>query len=127
MSAMGRFRWSAIASCLVVSTACGKSEAPAPSPALRAEAQELFASRCTACHGAQGAGDGPASAGLSPKPAKFSDSSWQKSVTDQHIEKVIQQGGAAVGKSAAMPGNPDLADKPELLAAVRYHVRSLKR
>lgn len=34
-------------------------------------------------------------------------------------------GGAAVGRSPSMPGNPDLMSKPEVVAALVAHVRSL--
>jgi mono/diheme cytochrome c family protein len=104
--------------------------APAPATAAppadaRKQAEEVFATRCTPCHGSKGAGDGPASAGLTPKPRNFQDPAWQSSVTDDHIEKVISYGGAAVGKSPAMPPNPDLADKP-VIPALRAYIRSLK-
>jgi len=91
----------------------------------RAEAQEIFATRCTPCHGSTGGGDGPASAGLTPPPRNFHDKAWQSAVTDNHIEQIIQYGGAAVGKSPAMPSNPDLMSKPEVVAALREYVRNL--
>jgi mono/diheme cytochrome c family protein len=90
-----------------------------------AEAARLFNERCTTCHGPQGAGDGPASAGLTPPPRNFQDPSWQHSVTDEHIEKIIQYGGAAVGRSPMMPSNPDLMSKPAVVAALRAHIREL--
>ena len=109
--------------------------APAPVPAApaagaataQAEAEKIFSERCVTCHGANGAGDGPASAGLVPKPRNFQDPSWQKSVSDQHIEQIVQYGGAAVGKSPAMPANPDLTSKPEVVAALRAHIRSFSK
>ncbi|MBK7973154.1 MAG: c-type cytochrome [Deltaproteobacteria bacterium] len=91
------------------------------------EAQEIFAMRCTPCHGPSGAGDGPGSAGLTPKPRNFTDPEWQKSVTDAHIENIIKFGGIAVGKSPAMPSNPDLMAKPEVVTALRELVRSFKK
>lgn len=97
-----------------------------PSAEVMKEASEIFAGRCTPCHGPQGNGDGPASAGLTPKPASFADVAWQKAVTDEHIEKVIAYGGAAVGKSPAMPPNPDLADKP-VIQGLRKHIRNLEK
>ena len=90
-----------------------------------AEAARIFSERCTTCHGPAGAGDGPASAGLTPPPRNFQDPAWQESVTDAHIEMIIQFGGAAVGRSPAMPGNPDLMSKPDVVAALRAHVREL--
>jgi mono/diheme cytochrome c family protein len=76
------------------------------------EARSVFASRCAICHGERGEGDGPAGAGLKPQPTNFRDPSWQAQVSDEHIEQVIALGGAAVGKSPAMPPNPDLAKRP---------------
>jgi len=37
------------------------------------ETQSLFQSHCSACHGTQGKGNGPASAGLEPPPTDFTD------------------------------------------------------
>jgi mono/diheme cytochrome c family protein len=98
--------------------------APADNAAV---AKELVATRCTPCHGPSGGGDGPASAGLTPKPANFAAAEWQKAVTDEHIEKIILYGGMAVGKSAAMPPNPDLGSKPEVVTALRQHLRGMKK
>ncbi len=92
-----------------------------------AEAKEIFANRCTPCHGSKGAGDGAASPGLTPKPRNFTDASWQSSVTDEHIEKIIQYGGAAVGRSPMMPGNPDLSAKPEVVSELRKLIRSFAK
>ena len=74
------------------------------------------------CHGSSGQGDGPASASLNPKPRKYADKEWQASVTDEYIEKIIKLGGAAVGKSPAMPNNPDLTD-PAVVSALKDIVR----
>ena len=87
------------------------------------KAKEIFTTRCTPCHGPEGRGDGSASAGLNPKPRDFHDVTWQKSITDDHIMNIIKVGGAGVGKSAAMPSNPDIQDKA-VLAALKDHVRS---
>jgi mono/diheme cytochrome c family protein len=97
----------------------------ATTEAARAEAEQIFRTRCVTCHGPQGAGDGPASAGLTPPPRNFQDPAWQGSVSDAHIEQIVQYGGAAVGKSAAMPANPDLMSKPEVVAELRAYVRGL--
>lgn len=101
------------------------SAAGAVSAAWREEAEQIFATRCFTCHGVTGAGDGPASAGLVPQPRNFTDPEWQKSVSDSHIEQIVLYGGAAVGRSPAMPGNPDLASKPEVVIALREYVRGL--
>lgn len=97
------------------------------SPNAQAEAQTIFTGRCVTCHGEHGTGDGPASAGLTPRPRNFQDSAWQESVTDDHIERIIVYGGAAVGKSPTMPPNPDLQNKPDVVTALRQHIRGLGR
>lgn len=93
-------------------------------PALREEGRALYESRCATCHGASGAGDGPAGAGLVPRPRDLRDAVWQQRVTDAHLDRVITGGGLAVGQSALMPPSPDLRGRPEL-AALRAHVRAL--
>jgi len=115
---------------LTASSACtksGGSSAPVISPAAKQEAAEIFSSRCTVCHGAQGAGDGPGSAGLTPKPRNFQDKAWADSVKDDYLANIIKNGGGAVGKSPAMPPNPDLAEKTEVVNALVAHVRGLAK
>ena len=105
--------------------------APAPAPAAEpavdpvAEAQEIYKNRCTVCHGATGKGDGDGSAALDPKPRDFTSADWQKEVTDEHLKKIIVYGGTAVGKAPTMPANPDLDAKPEVVAELVKHIRSL--
>ncbi len=98
--------------------------ANAPSAEAQREAADIVKNRCTPCHGPTGHGDGPASASLNPKPRNWTDKEWQKIASDEEIEKAITYGGAAVGKSAAMPANPDLQSKPEVVKALRMTVRS---
>jgi mono/diheme cytochrome c family protein len=106
--------------------AAPEKPAAGPSPEeVRAQAMQVFEQRCVTCHGPEGKGDGPGSVALTPKPRNFHDAEWQDSVTDEHIEQIIMYGGAAVGKSPMMPANPDLVSKPEIVAALRAHVRSL--
>ena len=92
-------------------------------PAAQAAAREIYASSCVSCHGATGSGDGLGAAGLPAKPANFSDAAWQARTSDQEIERAIVGGGAAVGKSPLMPANPNLATKPEVVAALRAMIR----
>jgi mono/diheme cytochrome c family protein len=95
----------------------------APDAAAQSAARELYTSTCVSCHGAAGNGDGLAAVGLPAKPANFSDAAWQKRTSDQEIERAIVGGGAAVGKSPLMPANPNLASKPEVVAALRGMIR----
>lgn len=115
----------------VVLSSCKKDSASAPKEDIPAaavtEAKEIFTNRCVSCHGQTGKGDGVAAAALNPKPRAFGDAAWQKTITDAHIEKIIVGGGAAVGKSALMPPNPDLQAKPMVVKALRAHVRSFAK
>ena len=129
MTGRNRTNWLVVSGALVLASACNtKQEAPAPAPAPVAtapaqpppaapteSAADVFKTRCTPCHGTSGKGDGPAAAALNPKPRNYTDTEWQKNVTDEQLKKTILYGGAAVGKSAAMPSQPDLEQKPEVL------------
>ena len=75
------------------------------------DGQRLFQTRCFVCHGRGGKGDGPSATGLAEKPQDLTDPNWQKSTADDRIRTVIQGGGVAIGKSAAMPPNPDLTQE----------------
>ena len=115
----------------VVPGACGKNSQPpppssgtpnsqqesGPRPAAGqpSQAQAMFNTVCVMCHGADGTGTGPAAAALNPKPRNYTDAAWQASVTDDQIKEIILKGGAGVGKSPAMPGNPQLSDHPDVL------------
>ena len=102
----------------------GGEKAASADPAVVKEAKEVWDTRCTNCHGADGKGNGPGAVALNPKPQSFGDKKWQKMTKDDHIKKVIVEGGAAVGKSEAMAANPDLKDKPEVVAELLKIVRS---
>src|SRR5262245_51698951 len=140
MTASSR-RASLLASVLVLSlcVACGgpgdRQASAAATPAAdagaafgadaRSEGKKVFEPICWTCHGMSGHGDGPASAGLEPKPRNLGDAAWQKTVTDEHIRNVVTMGGAAVGKSPAMPAQPQLKGNQAVLDALIAHVRSL--
>lgn len=101
--------------------------APPVDDAMAAKARAFYAGRCVPCHGTSGRGDGPTGKVLDPHPRNFTDRAWQRSVTDQHIEKVILQGGPSVGKSPLMPAHGDLASDRALLAAMRRMIRDFGR
>ena len=118
----------------VLVSACGKNSEPPPptsgSPNAKPEsgpgrprsaggtplqAEQMFATVCVTCHGADGSGKGPAAEALNPKPRNYTDPQWQASVTDDEIKDIILKGGQGVGKSPMMPGQPQLKDQPEVL------------
>lgn len=93
----------------------------------KAAAKKIFEARCVACHGASGKGDGPGAKGLKPPPRDYSDAQWQASVTDAQLKQTILAGGLAVGKSALMPGNPDLKGKDAVLNGLVQIIRDFKK
>jgi mono/diheme cytochrome c family protein len=89
----------------------------------QADGQRLFQTRCFVCHGRDGKGDGPSATGLAEKPQDLTDANWQRTTSDDRIRSVIQGGGPAIGKTGAMPPNPDLAQ--EQIQSLVAFVRSL--
>lgn len=96
------------------------------SAAAKGAARVLFAERCVTCHGDSGKGDGPAGKALNPKPRSFADAGWQAKATNDHLRKVIVEGGTAVGMSALMPPNADLKQKPDVVDGLVAIIRGFK-
>jgi mono/diheme cytochrome c family protein len=88
------------------------------------DARAVMEDRCAVCHGENGDGQGPAAGSLSPQPRDFHDRKWQKSVSDETLRRAIVLGGSAVGLSASMPANPDLAERPDVVAALVKQIRA---
>ncbi len=108
--------------------ACSKKEGTGSSTAaITPEAEEVFTTRCSTCHGTDGTGSGPAAANLNPKPRNYTDSAWQASVTDDYLRNVIVKGGAANGKSPLMPPNPDLEGKNAVVDGLVAKIRSFRK
>lgn len=101
----------------------GSAAGGAPTAEARAQAAEIWDSRCAACHGGDGRGDGPGAEALRPRPVNFRRTNWQKAVTDDQIAKAIVEGGGAVGLSNQMPANPDLEDDSAVVKALVARVR----
>ena len=80
----------------------------------------LFAGRCAACHGKDGAGQTPA--GQKLKAADWTKTDKAKSMRDEQMEALIQNGVKEDGK-VRMPGFATLT--PEQRKALVAHVRSL--
>jgi mono/diheme cytochrome c family protein len=119
-----------VAVSLVWAGGCSKSDGgggDGVEAAPQAEAARIFMMRCATCHGANGTGHGSGAVALNPKPRNFQDPAWQSSVTDEYIENIIKVGGTGVGKSAAMPPNPDLSGNEPVVKALRAKVRGFKR
>ena len=68
-----------------------------------AAGKEIYEQYCALCHGPQGKGDGSLSANLDPKPRNHTDGAYMNTLTDDHLLKVVGEGGAAAGLSPIMP------------------------
>jgi mono/diheme cytochrome c family protein len=104
---------------VTVSAAAGKTAA---TPEMLEKGRAIYKATCTACHGENGKGDGPAAGVLKPPPRDHTDIVYMKTLTDKNLADVIVMGGAIKGKPL-MPSHPQLrgADLDALVA----HVRSL--
>lgn len=80
---------------------------------------------CAACHGETGHGDGLAAAALNPKPRNLTEKAYMDTLSDEHIFKVIKEGGASVGLSAMMAPWGAILKTDEAVHDVAAYVRSL--
>lgn len=85
---------------------------------------ELFAAHCASCHGADGAGDGPAAAGMNPRPTDLTTLAHEV-VRDDYLYFRIAEGGAFFPYASAMPGLGDDLDEADIWALVNevYAIR----
>ena len=67
-----------------------------------AKGKVTFNNTCVACHGPEGKGDGVAAAALDPKPRDLSNGEYVSTLSNEHLYKVINEGGASVGLSPLM-------------------------
>ena len=88
-----------------------------------AKGKEVYNNTCATCHGPTGKGDGVAAAALEPKPRDLSDAAYVSTLTDDHLLKVISQGGASVGMSPLMPAWEGIL-KPEDITNVVAYIRA---
>ena len=56
------------------------------------QGKSLYNSKCMICHGANGKGDGPAAAALSPQPKDFARPEFWKGDVDKKIANTIHNG-----------------------------------
>jgi mono/diheme cytochrome c family protein len=94
------------------------------SPAQAADVEagkKLYQERCSPCHGPDGKADTPTAKALNPKPRDHSDGTYMNALSNEHLFKVIKEGGVSVGKSPIMPPQADLkeAQIQDIIAFVR--------
>jgi mono/diheme cytochrome c family protein len=91
-----------------------------PNPDLMTRGRELYDRTCATCHGATGAGDGPAAAGLVPKPRNFTrKEGWKNGARIEDIYRTLEEGL----KGSAMVSYNDLPRRDRM--ALVHFVRSL--
>jgi mono/diheme cytochrome c family protein len=86
-----------------------------------AAGKQLYQQRCSPCHGPDGKANTPTAQALNPKPRDHTDGAYMNKLSNEHLQKVIKQGGTAVGKSPIMPPQADLSDTQiqDVIAFVR--------
>jgi cytochrome c oxidase subunit 4 len=85
---------------------------------LVAHGKELFAAQCVTCHGAVGAGDGVAAAGLNPKPRNFTvGEGWKNGRKPSAIYGTLTKGLNAMPAFGSLP--------PDDRWALAHFVRTL--
>ena len=75
---------------------------------------------CASCHGAAGKGDGVASAALDPKPRDLSDAAYVSTLSNEHLYKVISEGGASVGLSPMMAAWSGVLSEQQIWDVIAY-------
>jgi mono/diheme cytochrome c family protein len=87
------------------------------------QGKELYVRYCSGCHGEDGRGEAKT---FRPNVANLSVKELMDQVSDEYLFSAIKNGGAAVGKNAAMPAwKSQLADQ-EIWDIVTF-VRTLAR
>src|SRR5579862_1611053 len=89
----------------------------ADNPGALSDAKNLYTANCGPCHGDKGKGDGPAAAGLNPKPADHTSANVQKQ-TDGAIFWKLSEG------RAPMPGYKKIFSEQQRWQLVSY-IRTL--
>ena len=82
--------------------------------------KSLYDEKCMICHGADGKGNGPAAAALSPPPKDFNSTEfWQQKNVDQIITHQVKNG------KGQMPAFT--LSEPEIKAIIDYMSQAFKK
>jgi mono/diheme cytochrome c family protein len=75
-----------------------------------AHGKQVYMARCALCHGPEGKGDGPAAAGLNPKPRNHTDGTYMNSRTDDQLLQVIRNGKGGMPAWGAVLSDQEIHD-----------------
>ena len=105
---------------LVPCIAVSQTLSPAAEKGDAAKGKETFQNTCVPCHGPEGKGDGVAAAALNPKPRNLTDAAYMSTKTDDHLHKVISEGGASVGLSPMMAAWGGVLSEQDIRNVIAY-------
>jgi len=83
---------------------------------LAKQGETIFLKRCVVCHGTQADGKSDLAKIMHPPPANLRASKLQQS----DKQRIIQEGGASVGRSPNMPGWKAELTEPEIQSVLAY-------
>jgi mono/diheme cytochrome c family protein len=82
----------AVAVAALFAFAARAGEPPKKTPELLKQGKASYEMNCAACHGDAGKGDGPAAAGLEPKPRDLVAGAYRKGTTPAQVFQTITKG-----------------------------------
>ena len=81
---------------------------------------DIYRSKCAACHGPEGRGNGPAAAAMNPRPTDFTDAAKRLATTDSAMADVIRHG------RRSMPAFGSMLSASQVDSVIAY-VKTLHR
>ncbi len=82
------------------------------------QGENIYKDKCAICHGADGKGNGPAAAALSPSPADFTTASFWQNTSNAKITDTIENGRGPMPAFDLSPG--------QIKAVIDYMSRTFK-
>lgn len=96
-------------------------DSPEPNARWFQQGKQIYDNHCRACHGDNGAGDGPVSTGLNPVPRAFT-SHYMRRVSDQYLFWRVSEGKP----KTAMPAFKQVLSQKERWSVIQY-IHSIAR
>jgi len=89
-----------------------------------AQGEVLYQANCSSCHGVSGEGDGPAAAGLEPRPRNLAEEI--DSLSDAYLFWRISDGGLMEPFNSVMPNWRGIMDEEQIWQVISY-LRTLNK